>query len=402
MGRVELNSRMMKRCSLKMSDPSDESPPRVPDPGQFILEEDETIEERYFEEVYKLGNYSQSSKDQFWQAWNHFEQFLDKNGYSIDEVNSDREARQFCKYLNDHNNIESIASKRYAKLVANLFDFYNSRGYFGVDPFNQVVENYNFTASQSSSSPFESKIREVTLPDLRKAITSIESPLTFTIVILLLKTGIRASEACNIDMRDFTIEHPASDNLLKNENPRSEIADSTDVLYIDQNRREGEEHRGEVRPGGNKRLKSTLIPVDHELKLTLVYWMSVCPPTDSPAKPLLRSFDHGPIGQRMTRSGVFEQVKKWADQNEWRVQLDDHHTKDDRNVNPHWCRHYFTNHMRREVTREDLNYDIDVRSYVKALRGDVGDDVIDTYTHIDESWFREAYHKNIYNLLLDL
>lgn len=401
MAMVKLSSRMTKRCLLGMNDPYDDNPPRVPDPGQFTLKENETIEERYFEEVYELGNYSQSSKDQFWQAWDHFIEFLDENKYTIDDVNSDREAREFCKHLNDHDNIESIASKRYAKLVANLFDFYNSRGYFGVDPFNQVVENYNFTASQSSSSPFESKIRDVALTDLRQAIAPIESPLTLTIVILLLKTGIRASEACNIDMRDFTLDHPASDGLLKNESPRTEIADSTDVLYIDQNRREGVEHRGEVRSGGNKRLKPTLIPIDNELKMTLIYWMSVCPPTTSPAKPLLRSFNNGPVGQRMTRSGVFEYVKGWADQNGWRVELDEHHTKDDRNVNPHWCRHYFTNHMRSEVTREDLNYDIDVRSYVKALRGDVGDDVIDTYTHIDEPWFREAYHENIYKILSD-
>jgi integrase len=59
------------------------------------------------------------------------------------------------------------------------------------------------------------------------------------------------------------------------------------------------------------------------------------------------------------------------------------------NVTPHYFRHFFTTHLR------DRTGD---RGVVKYLRGDVAQDVIDTYTHNWGDRVREVYEANVYSL----
>jgi len=60
------------------------------------------------------------------------------------------------------------------------------------------------------------------------------------------------------------------------------------------------------------------------------------------------------------------------------------------NVTPHYFRHFFTTHLR------DRTGD---RGVVKYLRGDVADDIIDTYTHNWGGQVRATYEENIYSIL---
>jgi integrase len=60
------------------------------------------------------------------------------------------------------------------------------------------------------------------------------------------------------------------------------------------------------------------------------------------------------------------------------------------NVTPHYFRHFFTTHLR------DRTGD---RGVVKYLRGDVAQDVIDTYTHDWGDRVRNTYEKYIYSVL---
>jgi integrase/recombinase XerC len=60
------------------------------------------------------------------------------------------------------------------------------------------------------------------------------------------------------------------------------------------------------------------------------------------------------------------------------------------NVTPHYFRHFFTTHLRDRTGDRDI---------VKYLRGDVAEDIIDTYTHTWGDKVREVYEQNIYSLL---
>jgi integrase len=61
----------------------------------------------------------------------------------------------------------------------------------------------------------------------------------------------------------------------------------------------------------------------------------------------------------------------------------------EQNVTPHYFRHFFTTHLR------DRTGD---RGIVKYLRGDVAQDVIDTYTHEWGTRVRDVYQDNIYSI----
>jgi integrase len=60
------------------------------------------------------------------------------------------------------------------------------------------------------------------------------------------------------------------------------------------------------------------------------------------------------------------------------------------NVTPHYFRHFFTTHLR------DRTGD---RGIVKYLRGDVGGDIIETYTHNWGDRVRDTYEEHIYTVL---
>jgi len=60
------------------------------------------------------------------------------------------------------------------------------------------------------------------------------------------------------------------------------------------------------------------------------------------------------------------------------------------NITPHHFRHFFTTHMRNR-TKDDV--------FVKFIRGDIGDDIPDRYTHAWGDKVETTYHENIYTLL---
>jgi integrase/recombinase XerD len=53
---------------------------------------------------------------------------------------------------------------------------------------------------------------------------------------------------------------------------------------------------------------------------------------------------------------------------------------------PHYCRHWFTTHLRRSWMQ---------REFIQELRGDSRRDVINIYDHIDPEELREAYLAHI-------
>lgn len=382
----------------------EDNAPRVPNPGEFELREDETLPERYYQDVYELGGYEEGTKRRFWYLWSKFEEFLDKNDLTIDEVNTERRAREYCNFIDEYPTVNSKRAKGYVKEIADVYDYFNSKGYFGVNPFEGVVDNYNFkSVNRGHSSPFDSQMLDVGINEIAEGLMGVENPSKFITVMVLLKTGARRSEVSNLDMRDINLDHPGAGDLIHNRPPRREIEDEPGSIFIPSDVRQGYEYNGEVRDGGNKRQRDTIIPIDDELTQSLVYYLSCCPPSESPAKPLIRCHQEATtgIGNRKTPAGVSTTVRQWAEDNGWRVELDSSHDNDSRNISPHWFRHNFTTHMRTSVSKDDLDGDIEVMYYVKALRGDTGGDVIDTYTHIDEDWYRDAYLNNIYKLFYD-
>ncbi|MDX1745989.1 MAG: tyrosine-type recombinase/integrase, partial [Halobacteriales archaeon] len=153
-------------------------------------------------------------------------------------------------------------------------------------------------------------------------------------------------------------------------------------LYVSAEPKAGATVNGEVREASNKRMRDTVIPVDEELKSVLVEWLAIRPDPVSDAEPLFVSTDRK-WGTRVTGTEVHHIVTTRAAEMGWY----ESGAGAGENVTPHYFRHFFTTHLR------DRTGD---RGVVKYLRGDVAEDIIDTYTHNWGDRVREVYEANIY------
>jgi integrase len=221
--------------------------------------------------------------------------------------------------------------------------------------------------------------RDLRVPEMRSFLAGIDHPLDRAVVCTLLKTGVRVGELCNLDLRDLSVSVTGAGptRAALDNRPRS--------LYVDGDLARGDEVNGESRTAANKRRRATVVPVDDELRAVLARYLAIRPDSPSPARPLFCSTREA-WGQRLTPAAVRSVVREHAREAGWY----EAGGGAEENVTPHYFRHFFTTHMR------DRTGD---RGVVKYLRGDVAEDVIDTYTHDWGDRVRETYDRHVYRLL---
>jgi len=209
--------------------------------------------------------------------------------------------------------------------------------------------------------------RELDVSDVSDFLRTVNHPRDRCMILLLFKTGIRAGELANLDLRHVSLSEEnddrfgtGADPLL---NPRSVYVDSG----ID----------------GNKRVRDTLVPVDDEVERELVRWLRVRPHTDEDA--LFVSLSPASSG-RLSSEAVAEVMRKYTREYGWWSPENDMR----QNVTPHYCRHFFTTYLR-DASGDD--------AFVRYLRGDTGGDILETYTHNWGDRVREKYENYVYRLL---
>ncbi|MFB6137950.1 MAG: tyrosine-type recombinase/integrase [Halobacteriaceae archaeon] len=225
--------------------------------------------------------------------------------------------------------------------------------------------------------------REVSVAEMRSFVRDVTHPLERAVVLTLLKTGVRVGELCNLDLRDLSltaVDVEAEFDVAT----RGALSGRPDSLFVASSPSRGSVVNGEERSASNKRQRDTVIPVDDELASVLARWLAIRPDARSPARPLFCSTSEW--GRRLTPGMARDVVRRHASANGW------HQSGGEpaENVTPHYFRHFFTTHLR------DRTGD---RGVVKYLRGDVADDVIDTYTHNWGDRVRERYEESVYSLL---
>ena len=265
----------------------------------------------------------------------------------------------------------------YASYVHRFFGYMNRVGALDGDPMALVVEEMDESIDANPDR------REISVRRMRAFVADVTHPLDRALIVTLLKTGIRVGELANLDLRDLYLDDDAVRSAY-DVAPRPAIDERPDSLYVPNEPARGAAYNGEERTASNKRKRSTVIPVDGELKRVLRGWLAVRPDTESPAEPLFVSTSEW--GRRVTPSMVRSIVTEHAETAGW------HRPGGgaEENVTPHYFRHFFTTHLR------DRTGD---RGVVKYLRGDVADDVIDTYTHNWGDQVREVYERHVYSLL---
>ncbi len=249
-------------------------------------------------------------------------------------------------------------------------------GEFSENPMVVVIEELN---ERGDSAPTR---RDVSLSQMQSFVDETVHPLQRAVVLTLVKTGIRAGELCNLDFRDVSIDHTEVKNF-RDSPPRAATSGHPDTLFIDSSIDVGTVVNGERRKEGNKRHRDTLIPIDKELKDTLIQWLSVRPDPRRDSEPLFVNLA-SKYGERLTTGMVHSLVRNAVEKQGWYKEG----AGPEENVTPHYFRHFFTTEMRNRIGDAYA---------VKYIRGDVGD-VMDRYTHNWEELVEQPYRENVFTL----
>ncbi|MUW15094.1 tyrosine-type recombinase/integrase [Halorubrum sp. CBA1125] len=328
----------------------------------------------YFLEDLTYHGKTERTRDAYERVLRRFEAFLDPE--SSPGTATHRDCMSFVHSLRGELAESTVAT--YAAYLHRFYGYMTEVGVFTENPMTLVMEEMDETIDKDPAR------RDVSIPAMREFVAGIRHPLHHALVVTLLKTGMRVGELCNLDLRDLAVD----DEELATAYPlgtRPVLSDRPNSLYVTPDAAVGEELNGEVRTAANKRKRGTVIPVDDELHHVLKRWLAVRPDSPSPAEPLFVGTAEG-WGERLEPQAVRHVVERHARGAGW------YRTGGGaaENVTPHYFRHFFTTHLR------DRTGD---RGVVKYLRGDVADDVIDTYTHDWGDQVRETYEANVYRLL---
>ncbi|WP_144902821.1 tyrosine-type recombinase/integrase [Halobellus captivus] len=345
----------------------------------------------YFLEDMTYHGKSERTREAYERVLRRFEDFLEDpsrnpRGTRITpEAATHRDCMAWVHSLRRSDVADSTVAT-YASYLHRFYAYLAQIGAFDSNPMALVVEEMDERIDTNPSR------RDVSLPAMRSFVEAVSHPLDHAVIVTLLKTGMRVGELCNLDLRDVVLSSTASESRdpaitavsTADVSARAQLDGRGPSLYVAAEPTAGEAFAGEIRSASNKRKRSTIVPVDDELATVLRRWLAIRPESRSSAEPLFLSTS-GSWGSRLTPDMVHHLVEGHAIQAGWYRPGGGA----EENVTPHYFRHFFTTHLR------DRTGD---RGIVKYLRGDVGGDIIDTYTHNWGDRVRETYESHIYSL----
>ena len=355
--------------------------------GVRDIQDDETLMDYYLDH----RSIEPGTERAYQKSWRRLQDALDELGYEIDDIQRSHVEEILKLWEND----DKLSDKKIDDYINNL----NRMADWCVTQANVADHNpfKPYRSEYKTDGRNKTEKIEIPLEQLRELVWAFEKHRieVFVFIIIILKTGLRHAEALNLDLRDINLNHPVSEKMPQ---PRQEVYNHPDSLYVDSDISEGEVHNGEKRAHGNKKNSHRTIPIDDELKDLLVWWIKMLPPTVSDAKPLLRQLND-PEHRRPTNGFTKPHITEVA--RDFGVNAPDmkHFGFD-----AHWCRHWFSTQLRSNIDESEVPIGT-VKEYVQGLRGDADDDVIDTYTHdwsVSEGKksYREVYEDNIPQLLV--
>jgi len=325
----------------------------------------------YFLEDIRYQGKSPRTRAAYERVLRDFESYLDSRNLSLDEANH-RDCMAYIHRLRGDLAGSTVAT--YASYLHRFYDYMIRVDAFEDNPMALVLEEIDESINTDPAR------RDISVGEMGVFVERIRHPLDRAVILTLLKTGVRAGELCNLDLRDLNLPEAVVET-----HHRPRLDGRPESLYVDSTPKAGAMYNGQRRTASNKRKRATTIPVDEELAEVLNQWLAVRPDPVADADPLFVSTSDQ-WGERLTPDMVHHIVESLARDAGWYRDGDG----PEENVTPHYFRHFFTTHLR------DRTGD---RGVVKYLRGDVAQDVIDTYTHDWGDRVRTVYQKHIYRLM---
>ena len=324
----------------------------------------------YFLEDITYQGKSARTRDAYERVLVDFREYLSSRDLTFKEANH-RDCMAYIHQLRGGVAESTVAT--YASYLHRFYGYMVQVGRLNENPMALVVKEIDESINTDPAR------RDISVPEMRSFVDRVSHPLDRAVIVTLLKTGVRAGELCNLDLRDIYLE-----NAVIADVHRPRLDGRSCSMYVDDTPTAGTVYNGERRTASNKRKRDTTLPVDDELAGVLDRWLAVRPNPISEARPLFVSTSDS-WGERLTPDMVHHIVEGHAREMNW--------YRDgggpEENVTPHYFRHFFTTHLR------DRTGD---RGVVKYLRGDVATDVIDTYTHEWGDTVRTVYEEKIYQI----
>ena len=334
----------------------------------------------YFLEDLRFHGKSERTREYYERVLREFESFVgdpERNPGGVSLAPGESTQRECMAWVHSlRGDLAESTVATYASYLHRFYAYMTQVGAFDSNPMALVAEEMNESIDKDPTR------REISVERMRGFVGGVGHPLERTVVVTLLKTGMRVGELCNLDLRDLRLSSDAADAYELAARPA--LDGRGDSLFVASGLGRGDVVNGEERSAANKRKRDTVVPVDDELAAELTRWLAIRPDSVSEANPLFVS-TRRQWGLRLTPQMVRNAVETHARDAGW-------YRKGggaEENVTPHYFRHFFTTHLR------DRTGD---RGIVKYLRGDVADDIIDTYTHNWGDRVREVYEDSIYSL----
>ena len=249
------------------------------------------------------------------------------------------------------------------------------------DPFEAALKERNLKDTKEEDK--KKRPPHVTLDEVRDVVHGVKHVADRAIIGLQLKLGCRSGELANIRISEVRFNHENIADYYPMLGTNERLSEYPDALLIPHNRK------------GNKRERSTVIPLDEESRQLIIEWLLVRPDVPDPDHPddprLFMTHKGHPLSVNDIR---YIWTKYWWPEYEY--------PKDgqSRSITPSFARHRFSTFWKNDLT--GIN-----REYVKYLRGDVTDtslgkspDALDHYIHTFYEDIEDMYRREMYDLYI--
>lgn len=323
----------------------------------------------FFDEVAEPRELTAHTKREYRRAIDQWTAHMHRTGRHPACPN-EQHVRQFVQYCCDERGNQPDTARTKLHRLDAIYHFWQRDPAFPhpqtYDPFELVLSKLDLTRPPQKDPP---RLSVDELAGYLRALTHIRDR---AVVLAQLKLGLRAGEVCNLRLSDVAIDQPDLTEAYPSLGSHPLVANRNNAVCIP----------SRYDRSGNKSGRPRVLPLDEELRATLVDLLITRPDTGA-NEVFYTTSTHNPLDTEDVR-------RLWADH----FQDDYPETETHRAITSHFGRHRFTTHW---LVNQNWN-----RELVQYMRGDridgveVSREAVDSYVHTYYEDVVNMYREDIY------
>lgn len=322
--------------------------------------------EAFITDVVETNGVKSSTVDRYRQVWNEWAEFMADRGRHP-ACPSEEHVTAFCRWQRDDKGNATTTVREKIRRLNKGYEYWQRDASFphpvDFNPFESGVEKVDLSADDPK------EFHPLTVADLRNVLADVNRVRDRTVIVMQLKTGLRASELGNIKLSEITIENSELRRHYDELGSHPKLDGKENAVFIPHDR------------DGNKSRVDRILPLDDETRKMLLEWLLIRPDNGEPW--LFLSDTH------------HEKVEREAINDVWTKAFQPEYSDTDeyRGITSHFGRHFVTTWFRSE---KGINEEL-----IKYLRGDKREEeTMDRYTHTKFRHLEPIYRKEIFRLNL--